>query len=53
MVVETTVQLFALSLGYGKRLGVLSDAIPHCLNKLDALLDAQAQDFFELGWTHA
>jgi hypothetical protein len=49
---ETTVQFLALSLGEGKRLRVLSDAIPHGLNKLDTFLDAKAQDFFKLGWTH-
>lgn len=52
MIGETTVQFLALSLGYGKRLRVLSDAIPHGLNKLDTFLDAKAQDFFKLGWTH-
>jgi len=52
MLGEATVQFLALGLGYGKRLRVLSDAIPHGLNKLDSLLDAKAQDFFKLGWTH-
>ncbi len=31
---------------------MFSDAIPHGFNELDTLLDAQAQDFFKLGWTH-
>ena len=52
MLGEATVQFLALGLGYGKRLRMLSDAIPHGLNKLDALLDAKAQDFFKLGWAH-
>ena len=52
MLGEATVQFLALGLGYGKRLRVLSDAIPHGLNKLDSLLDAKAQDFFKLRWTH-
>ena len=50
---EATVQFLALGLGYGKRLGVLSDAIPHGLNKLNTLPDTKAQDSFKLGWTHA
>jgi len=49
---ETTVQLLALSLGHGERFGMLSDTIPHSLNKLNAFLDAKAQDFLKLGWTH-
>ena len=53
MISETTIQFLALSLGHGKGLGMLSDAIPNSLNKLDTLLDAKAQDFFKLGWTHA
>jgi len=40
MISETTVQFLALSLGHGKRLRVLSNAIPHGLNKLNTLLDA-------------
>ena len=53
MVSEATVQFLALSFSEGKRLGMFSDAIPHSFNKLNALLDAQAQDFFKLGWAHA
>lgn len=53
MLSEAPIQFLALSFCHGKRLGMLSDAIPHSLNELDALLDAQAQDFFKLGWTHA
>lgn len=52
MLGEATVQFLALGLGYGKRLRVLSDAIPRGLNKLDTLLDTEAQNFFKLGWTH-
>ena len=52
MLVKATVQFFALGLGYGKRLRVLSDAVPHGLNKLDALLDAKPQNFSKLGRTH-
>jgi len=31
---------------------VLSDAIPYGFNELNSLLDAQAENFFKLGWTH-
>ena len=53
MISETTVQFLALGLGQGKRLGMFSDAIPNGFNELDTLLNAKAQDFFKLGWTHA
>ena len=53
MISEATIQLLALGLGHGKRLGVFCDAIPNSLNELDTILDAEAQNFLQLGGTHA
>jgi hypothetical protein len=48
VVSEAAVEFFTLSFGYGKRLWMLSDAIPHGFNELDTFLDAQAENLFKL-----
>ena len=53
MISETTIQFLALGLGYGKRLGMFSDAIPNGLNELDTLVNTKVQNLFKLGGTHA
>ena len=45
---EATIEFPALSVCHWKRFGMLRDAIPNGFNKLDALLDAEAKDFFKL-----
>lgn len=52
MIGEAAIELPALSVCHWKRLGMLGNAIPNGFNKLDALLDAEAKDFFNLCRAH-
>ena len=49
---EPMVELVALRLSEGEAVRVVSDAIPNRLNESDAILNAETQNLFELGWTH-
>ena len=52
MLGQSAVKFLSLSVGEGKGLRIISDAIPNCFNELDTLLNTEAQNLFKLGWAH-
>ncbi len=53
MISEATIQFPTLDIGDGKRLWMLSDAVPNGFDESDTRFHIKAQDLFKLGWTHA